>query len=300
MDVTQSLTTEAQRTQRGHRGLHPIAICYNCSLGHRKVLKITATIITFNEAENIRAACESVGWANEILVVDSESTDATREIARECGARVLTRPWPGFAAQKQFAADEAAHEWIFSLDADERVSGELRSSIEDLLYTNEAQLAEGYRIARRSFYMGRWIRGGGWYPDYQLRLYRRSCGRWEGAYIHESVKMVKGGRVEILRGDILHYSVRDAAHHHRMIGERYAPLAARQMFEGGRCTSPVRIAAAGPAAFVRSFILKGGFRDGLAGLTIARFASHHAFLKHLMLWELQNQREALTKGSQTG
>src|ERR671929_123953 len=116
-------------------------------------MKITATIITFNEESNIRAACESVGWANEILVVDSESTDGTREIAEECGARVINRPWPGFAAQKQFAAEEARHDWIFSLDADERVSDELRHSIEDLLYTEEAKLADGYRVARRSFYM---------------------------------------------------------------------------------------------------------------------------------------------------
>src|SRR5918912_4181846 len=110
-------------------------------------MKITATIITFNEAENIRAAIASVAWANEILVVDSESTDATRKMAEACGARVISRPWPGFAAQKQFAAEEAKHDWIFSLDADERVSDELRHSIEDLLYTNETQLADGYRIA---------------------------------------------------------------------------------------------------------------------------------------------------------
>jgi glycosyltransferase involved in cell wall biosynthesis len=250
-------------------------------------LNITATIITFNEVEHIRAACESVAWANEILVVDSESTDGTREIARECGARVIEKAWPGFAAQKQFAADEAAHEWIFSLDADERVSDELRASIEDVLYTKESQLADGYRVARRSFYMGRWIRGGGWYPDHQLRLYKKSQGSWEGAYIHESVKMNPSARVETLAGDILHFSVRDAAHHHQMIGERYAPLSARQMFEKGRRTSHARIVTAAPAAFIRSFILKGGFRDGLAGLAIARFAAHHAFLKHLMLWELQ-------------
>src|ERR671933_2793239 len=118
-------------------------------------MKITATIITFNEEANIRAACESVSWANEILVVDSESTDRTRLIAEECGARVISRAWPGFALQKQFAADEARHEWIFSLDADERVSETLRHSIEDLLYTNEEGLAVGYRIARLSFYMGR-------------------------------------------------------------------------------------------------------------------------------------------------
>ena len=102
--------------------------------------------------------------------------------------------------------------------------------------------------------------------------------------------MDQSSRVEKLSGDILHYSVRDAAHHHRMIGERYAPLAAQQMFEEGRHTSRIRIAAAGPSAFVRSFILKGGFRDGLAGLSIARFAAHHAFLKHLLLWEKQNEK----------
>lgn len=255
-------------------------------------MKITATIITFNEAENIRAACESVGWANEILVVDSESTDGTREIAESCGARVIKRAWPGFTAQKQFAVDEAKHDWIFSLDADERVSEELRQTIEDLLYTKEAELADGYRVARRSFYMNRWIRGGGWYPDYQLRLYHRARGRWQGAYIHESVKLSPEARTGTLKGDILHYSVRDAAHHHRMIGERYAPLAARQMFEQGRRTTPLRILTAGTAAFIRSYLLKGGFRDGLAGYSIARFAAHHAFLKHLMLWEMQ--REGLT------
>ncbi len=252
-------------------------------------MKITATIIAFNEADNIREACESVSWANEVLVVDSESTDATREIAAGCGARVIKRAWPGFAAQKQFAVDEATHDWIFSLDADERVSEELRHSIEDLLYTKEALLADGYLIARRSFYMNRWIRGGGWYPDRQLRLYEKSRGRWEGAYVHESVKMSEGTRVETLEGDLLHYSVRDAAHHHRMIGERYAPLAARQMFENGRRTSPLGIVTAAPAAFTRSYLLKGGFRDGLAGYAIAKFAAHHAYLKHLMLWEMQKE-----------
>jgi glycosyltransferase involved in cell wall biosynthesis len=251
-------------------------------------LKISATIIAFNEAENIRAACESVAWADEILLVDSRSTDGTREVAAACGARVVERDWPGFAAQKQFAAESAAHDWVFSLDADERVSGELRASVAALRGADESSLAGGYRVARRSFYMGRWIKGGGWYPDYQLRLYDRRRGRWEGAHVHESVKMQAGARVGTLGGDLLHFSVRDAAHHHRMIGERYAPLAARQMFEAGRRTTPLRIATAGPAAFTRSLLLKGGLRDGLAGLAIARFAAHHAFLKHLMLWEMQN------------
>lgn len=250
-------------------------------------MKISATIVAFNEAANIRAACESVDWADEIIVVDSGSTDKTCELARSCGARVITREWPGFAAQKQFAVDQAAHEWVFSLDADERVSPALRKEIEGLRSLPAEQLADGYQIPRRSFYQGRWIKGGGWYPDWQLRFFRKSAGNWEPRLIHESVGMKPGTRIEKLAGDILHYSVRDSAHHHRMIGERYAPLAAEQMLAEGRNTSPLKIAVAAPSAFIRSFILKGGFRDGVAGLSIASFAAHHAFLKHLMLWEKQ-------------
>ena len=254
-------------------------------------MKITATIITFNEESNIQAACESVAWADELIVVDSNSTDATRSIAEAAGARVIINEWPGFALQKQFAVDHSANDWIFSLDADERVSEELLSSIESLKTKNDSQLADGYLISRRSFYQGKWIRGGGWYPDRQLRLFKKSSGYWKKRQIHESVEMQPATHIEILNGDLLHYSVRDAAHHHRMIGERYAPLAAEQMFAEGRTTSTFQIAAAAPSAFIRSFLLKGGFRDGLAGLSIASFAAHHAFLKHLMLWEKQRKEE---------
>lgn len=250
-------------------------------------MKISATIITFNEEPNIKTACESVGWADEILVVDSESTDRTREIAEACGARVIINPWPGFGAQKQFAVDQAEHDWIFSLDADERVSDELRKAIESLKQRPGTEIADGYLISRRTFYQQRWIRGGGWYPDRQLRLFNRTKGRWQQRHVHESVAMNTGARVAELSGDLLHYTSPNAAHHHRVIGERYAPLAAQQMYEDGRRTSIFSVASAGPAAFIRSFILKGGFRDGFAGFTIASFAAHHAFLKHLMLWEKQ-------------
>ncbi len=250
-------------------------------------MKISATIITFNEQSNIKAACESVAWADEVVVVDSNSTDQTRELAEACGARVITNAWPGFGAQKQFAVEQAKHEWIFSLDADERVSDELRNSIQSLRSANESDLADGYEIARRTYYQRRWIRGGGWYPDRQLRLFKKTKGRWKERHIHESVTMNPGARVGRLEGDLLHYTSQDAAHHHRMIGERYAPLAALQMFEDGRRTSVLGVASAGPAAFIRSLILKGGLRDGFAGFTIASFAAHHAFLKHLMLWEKQ-------------
>jgi glycosyltransferase involved in cell wall biosynthesis len=248
-------------------------------------MKISATIITLNEESNIKSACESLAWADEVLVVDSNSTDATRTIAEACGARVITNAWPGFGAQKQFAVEQAKHEWVFSLDADERVSDELRQSIAAL--RNAKATADGYLVARRTYYQHRWIRGGGWYPDRQLRLFKKSMGHWKQRHIHESVTMNPGARVEKLSGDLLHYTSQNAAHHHRMIGERYAPLAARQMFEEGRRTSVLGVATAGPAAFIRSLILKGGLRDGFAGFTIATFAAHHAFLKHLMLWEKQ-------------
>ena len=254
--------------------------------------KVSVCIITLNEEDHIRAACESVSWADEIVVVDSGSTDRTREIAADCGARVFENAWPGFAAQREFAAASATHDWILSLDADERVSEELGASIISLFSKADTDLADGYRIPRRAFYMGRWIRGGGWYPDYQLRLYRKTKGSWQGAHVHESMKMNPDARIETLNGDLLHYTVRDAAEHHRMIGERYAPLGARKMLEQGRRTSPLKIATIGPATFIRNFVLKGGFRDGLAGLSIATFAAHHAFLKHLQLWELQNHKSS--------
>lgn len=258
-------------------------------------MKISATIITFNETAHIREACASLQWADEIVVVDSESTDETVRIAEEYGARVIVQTWLGFSRQKQFAADAARHEWIFSLDADERVSPQLARSIEALRHLPRERLADGYRINRRTRYMNRWIKGGGWYPDAQLRLYRKPHGSWQGAYIHESVQMDSRACVSSLAGDILHYSIPDAAHHHRIIGERYAPLTARQMLEAGRRTSPLRIATAAPLAFARSYLFRGGWRDGLAGLAIARFAAHNAFLKHLMLWELQqHEAEKLT------
>jgi len=253
-------------------------------------MKISATVITFNEEQNILAALESLSWADEVLVVDSYSTDRTRDIARGFGARVIERDWPGFAEQKQFAANEAANEWIFSLDADERVSDELKESIR--VVQQQEKPADGFLVARRSFYQGRWIKGGGWYPDRQLRLFNRARGHWKNRFIHESVEMDEGVRVQVLVGDILHYSVADATHHHRMIGERYAPLGAQQMFAEGRRSSVWKIATAAPTAFVRSYLLKGGFRDGLAGLTIAGFAAHHAFLKQVLLWEMQNGKKS--------
>jgi glycosyltransferase involved in cell wall biosynthesis len=250
-------------------------------------VKISAVIITFNEENNIQDAINSVKWADEIVVVDSESSDQTRELAVELGARVFTNPWPGFSAQKQFAVEMAANDWILSLDADERVSDDLQAEIREL--PQASTVADGYRIPRLSYYMGRPIRHGGWYPDLQLRLFDRTKGSWNGALIHESVKMNDGARIGRLDNDIVHYSVESSEHHQQMIAERYAPLGAQQMYASGRRTSAVGAVFASWFAFIRSYVLKLGFLDGFAGFCIAYFAAHHAFMKHVLLRDLQRK-----------
>lgn len=254
------------------------------------MVKISACIIAFNEENKIADAVKSIDWADEILVVDSESTDNTRQIAESLGARVVVQKWLGFSAQKQFAVDNASFDWIFSLDADERISEELKAEILGLK-SKETIAADGFRIPRLSFYMHRPIRHCGWYPDWQLRFFNRRKGKWKNVIIHESFEMETGAKIEKLSGDILHYSWESAAQHEQMIGERYAPLAAEQNFRNGKRTSPLKIITAGFVAFFQTFVLKAGFLDGFAGFCIARFTAHHAFLKHLLLWEKQNEKE---------
>jgi glycosyltransferase involved in cell wall biosynthesis len=250
-------------------------------------VKISAIIITRNEEKNIEDAIRSVSWADEILVVDSESTDRTRELAGSLGARVLVNSWPGFSLQKQFAVDHATNDWILSLDADERVTDALQTEIERI--RDNGTTADGFRVPRLSYYMNRPIKHGGWYPDLQLRLFDRRKGKWNGAVIHESVQMQPGSNVQNLKGDLLHYSVENAEHHNRMIAERYAPLGAQRMYETGRRTSPFKAVLSAWFAFIRAYLLKAGFLDGFAGFCIAYFAAHHAFMKHLLLIELQRE-----------
>ena len=249
-------------------------------------MKISAVIIAGNEEQNIGDAILSLDWADEVLVVDSESTDKTVEISTSLGARVIVRRWNGFSEQKQFGVGEAANDWIFSLDADERVSGELAKEIRQI--KSNKKEAAAYKMRRLTYYMGRAIRHSGWYPDWQVRLFDRRKARWSSAPVHESVKVFDGPAPDVLKGEILHYTVDNARHHHRKIGERYAPLAARQMFDRGVTTSRLRIVSVGPIAFLTTYVLKRGFMDGFAGFCIARFAAHYAFMKHLCLWELQH------------
>jgi len=238
------------------------------------VPKVTATLITLNEAANIAAALASVAWADEIVVVDAGSSDETAALARQAGARVEVRPWPGFSAQKNYAASIASHDWILSLDADERVPPALAAEITTLLASEPPR--RGYRIPRLSHYLGRWIRGTDWYPDYQLRLYDRRAGRWNGRVVHESVAL--DDEPGVLTSDLQHHPYRDISHHLATI-DRYTTLAADQMRADGRVPSLAGVALHPPFAFLRNYLLRRGFMNGGAGLTVSILNSYYVFLK---------------------
>jgi glycosyltransferase involved in cell wall biosynthesis len=222
-----------------------------------------------------------VAWADEIVVVDSESTDATVAIARRYTSRVVVRPWPGYVDQKNHAAALASHDWILSIDADERLSPDLAGEIRELL--RQDPTAPGYRLPRVTFYLGRWIRSTDWYPDRQLRLYDRRRGRWTGRRVHESVK-VDGPAVD-LRGELQHHAYRDIAHHLQTL-DRYSTLAAIEMREAGRTPGWSDLALHPAAAFLRNYLLRGGFRDGIPGLVVSLLNATYVAVKFAKLWEL--------------
>ena len=244
---------------------------------------VTATVITKNESDAIADALKSLSWADEIIVVDAESTDDTVAIARQFTDRVYVRPWNGYVDQKNHAASLATHDWVFSLDADERVSEALSTEIRALLQTEPS--VRGYRMPRVSFYLGRWMRTTDMYPDYQLRLYDRRAAKWEGAHVHESVK-VGTGLVGYLKCELQHYPYTDLSEHLIRM-DRYTTLAARQMFEKGKRATRLELLFHPPIAFARNYILKGGFRDGKPGLIISLVNSYYVMLKFAKLWELQ-------------
>jgi hypothetical protein len=245
------------------------------------VPKVSVTVITRDEAANLAAALDSVAWADEILVIDSESTDDTVAVARRYTDRVIVRPWPGYVAQKNHAAAQASHDWILSLDADERVSAELAAEIQGLMQREPE--AAGFRVPRVTFHLGRWIRSTDWYPDYQLRLYDRRRATWQGRHVHESVRA--DGPVADLRHELRHHAYRDLSHHLQTM-DRYTTLAARQMREDGRRAGWADLALHPPAAFLRNYVLRGGYRDGVPGLIISLLNATYVAIKFAKLWEL--------------
>ena len=246
-------------------------------------MKLTVTVITRNEAANIEGALESVRWADEIVVVDSHSVDETVRLAGRHAARIVTHEWVGYSAQRNYAAEIASYDWILALDADERVPPALAGEIKRIM--REGSILGGYRMPRVSYYLGRWIRGTDWYPDYQLRLYDRRVGRFNGKRVHESVEL-KYGQPGTLEHDLQHFPYRDISDHVTSI-DHYTTLAAEEWFAEGRRTNPLEAAVHPPAAFLRNYVFRRGFRDGTAGFLISILNSYYVFLKILKLWELQ-------------
>jgi glycosyltransferase involved in cell wall biosynthesis len=235
---------------------------------------LSAAITTHNGAPNIARAIGSLACADEVLVVDSGSTDDTVLIAQTLGARVITHHWEGFAAQKNFAAAQARHDWILSLDDDEELDPEAQQAVGR--WKTSTPQAPGYRFARRAYYLGRWIRHSGWYPDYKLRLFDRRRGRWQGAYVHESV--VVDGPTETLAGHILHYTC-DSLEEHRQRIEFYTDLAAREMLERGEGAGALRRLLVPPWIFFDTYFLRLGVLDGRQGYLIARMAARYVARK---------------------
>ena len=250
-----------------------------------RVPKLSVVVITRNEAYHIDSALASVAWADQIVVVDCGSTDNTVELARRHTDRVSHRDWTGYGAQKDHATGLATHDWVLSLDADERVSPELATEIQTVL--EQAPRHRGYRIPRTTWYLGRWIRTTDWYPDYQLRLYDRRVASWSTDPVHESVRV--DGSVGRLQHEIRHHAYRDLSSHLATI-DRYTTLAAKKLLADGRHSGPVALLVHPPVAFIRNYLVRRGCVQGLPGLVVSLMNTFYVFLKHAKLWELRNEQ----------
>jgi len=238
-------------------------------------MKISATIITYNEERNLPRAIESLRCCDEIVVLDSGSSDRTVELATKLGARVIEGAWRGFAGQKNFASDNASHDWILSIDADEALSEALEAEIWQIK-KNGPQF-DAYTVPRLAQYLGRWIFHGGWYPDRKVRLFHRRRARWYGEYVHESVK-VEGG-VGHLQANLLHFTCSSLSEHLRTM-DRYTTLAAEQIIAEKRRVGWTRLLLDPAWTFFQTYVLKAGFLDGMEGLAIANMAALYNFLKY--------------------
>ncbi|MBI1728000.1 MAG: glycosyltransferase family 2 protein [Candidatus Rokubacteria bacterium] len=242
--------------------------------------RLSVTIIGWNEEERLRACLESAAWADEIIVIDAESTDKTVQVAREFTDKIWVRPWAGFAAQKNFALEQATGEWVLSLDADERVTTELRARIGRIVRANGP--ADGYSIPRKNVFWGAWVRHGGLYPDYQLRLFRRNAGRFVDSAVHESV--VVEGSVEALVEPMLHHSYRGLDDFVAR-SNRYSTLAAQEIVSRGGRAGLADLALRPLGRFLSMYVLRLGFLDGWRGFVLAVLYANYVFLRMAKAWE---------------
>lgn len=252
-------------------------------------MNISAVIITYNEEERLPPLLQSLeGVVEEIVVVDCHSTDETAKIARRFGCRVLERDWTSYADQKNYGNSQASHPWILSLDADERLSAELRQEIV-ALKPSDPECA-GFSMPRRVFYLGRWIRHGGWYPDRRVRLFRRERARWEGEFVHE--KLIVDGEIRPLRGDILHFTYRHITDHMRRIN-LFSELAAKKLYAQQKKCRWYHLVFLPPLRFWRIYFFRLGLLDGFPGLVIAVMSSYAIFARYAKLKEIWLRSERI-------
>jgi glycosyltransferase involved in cell wall biosynthesis len=248
--------------------------------------RLSACLITLNEEQNLPRAMASLkGIADEIIVVDSGSTDQTRAIAHQHGALFFERVWTNYSEQKNYATACAQNDWVFSMDADEELSSTLQTSLLD--WKKHEPKFGVYEMARKTWYLGAWVKYSGWYPDFQRRLYRRDQAQFSGM-IHEALRFEgKPGR---LAGDLLHYTVRSFAEHEEKV-ERYAALAAQQMFAAGERSWRSALWFATPWSWFQNYFLRGGFLDGYRGALIAQMAARAVRIKYEKLGQLVRSAE---------
>jgi glycosyltransferase involved in cell wall biosynthesis len=246
---------------------------------------LSVTIICKNEEENIRECLESVKWADEIILVDSLSTDKTVEIAKEYTDKIFTEEWMGFARQREFALAKASNEWIFPLDADERCSNELKEEIYNII--NSSSTFAGYRIPRKTFFLGKWIKHCGWYPGYQTRLFRKDKTKVTDRLVHEGYEV--SGEMGFLKGDILHYSVTSITDYMRKVNQ-YSSLQAVEKAEKKEIKF-TDLLLRPVAAHIQNFIFKKGFLDGIHGLMVTNFDIITNMLTYMKAWEIQKKNK---------
>ncbi|MBS1596603.1 MAG: glycosyltransferase family 2 protein [Bacteroidetes bacterium] len=245
---------------------------------------LSIVIITFNEEKNIQRCLESVrAFADEIVVVDSFSTDQTKKICLDFGARFIEQTFLGYIEQKNFALDQATNDYVLSLDADEAISEPLALSIQQ---AKKDFSADGYHMNRCASYAGKWIRHGSWYPDTKLRLFNRKKARWGGENPHDKVIMQTGKKVSFLKGDILHYTYASIEEHITQMN-RFTTIQAEAMLKNGKKATLFKLLVNPPVAFFSSYIIKLGFLDGRDGLLIAKAGAYATFIKYIKLWHRQ-------------
>lgn len=248
--------------------------------------KVSAFVICFNEEKKIERCLKSVAWCDEIVVIDSGSTDATLEIARRYTDRIIQRPWPGHREQKSFGLGECRHEWVLNIDADEVVSDGLRDEIVARLQSDDGSI-NGFELLRVVFFQGRFWRKGGWHPEYRLRLLRRSAATWGGENPHECALV--SGRTARLKGELLHFSFADFTEQLRSIGS-LSNAAALSMHRRGIKPSLRRLFLNPIARFVKFYIVRKGYREGFVGLLAAVMEAFSVFFKYARLWEMRSKR----------